>query len=112
MRETEDLKVQLAEMTAAYDTMTASNRETEFQHDISLREIQAKYEKAKHQLAAAAAENTKIASDFDEFRARARTVLKQKQENDPQTESVSQLKDQVWHHASSCLPLTQHRSSD
>ena len=87
--------MQLAEMTAAYDTMTASHRESEFQHDISMREVQAKYEKAKHQLAAAAAENAKVASDFEEFRARARTVLKQKQESDPQIESVAQLKDQV-----------------
>ena len=60
-----------------------------------LRDSQAKLEKARQQYATLQVEYNKIVNDFEEFKTRARTVLKQKQETDSSHESLMRLRDEV-----------------
>jgi hypothetical protein len=75
------------------DSISANNRETELQHELVQREMQVKNERLRQQITTSNAEYTKILADFEEFKTRARTVLKSKQE--VEHDDVTPLRQQV-----------------
>ena len=96
-REYEETVVQMAELTASLDHSTAIQREEALQHELDARNQQQQVERLRQQLGASHAEHKKLLADFEEFKIKARTVLKQKQEAEQPTEDVAVLKSAVCH---------------
>ena len=94
-REYAELSLQLAELTAALDQQTAAQREEALQAEIEQRNQQALMERLRAQLSASQSDHKKLLSDFEEFKTRARTVLRQKQEGEPPVEDIAALKARV-----------------
>eukprot|EP00042_Codosiga_hollandica_P058237 m.874745 g.874745 ORF g.874745 m.874745 type:complete len:706 (+) comp59803_c0_seq14:3-2120(+) len=81
-RDEEALKVELADALVHLDQVSAKLRETEFQAEMSERDSSARIAKLRQQLHELTTEHAKVLADFEEFKTRARTVLKAKQETD------------------------------
>jgi hypothetical protein len=91
----EDLKLQIVDLTSSMNNIDASHRESELQSDVQIKDLNVKNERLRNQLATLQADHTKLLSDFEEFKTRARTVLKTRHE-EPQ-EDTTILKLQVWY---------------
>jgi hypothetical protein len=75
------------------NNIDASHREAELQSDVTIKELNVKNDRLKGQLSLIQADHSKLLVDFEDFKTRARTVLKTR--HDEPQEDTTMLKLQV-----------------
>lgn len=79
VQETESLKTEVAQLTVQLDCANAEQRDRDAEHDIALHTARFELERAQAELTAAQSSVVDTQAEFQKYKARAQSVLKQKE---------------------------------